>query len=114
MARPNVRQKIVEAGTRIRSQGLALLASQGFAEAEIGGAVRAAIVSTGDELVAPGGKLGAGQIFESNSTLVHGLLEGWDPVRIARYANAAGAIVASRLACADAMPDLSEIEELLA
>src|SRR2546423_1636194 len=68
-------QKIVESGTRIRSQSLALLASQGFAEAEIGGAVRAAIVSTGDELVAPGGKLGAGQIFESNSTLVHGLLE---------------------------------------
>src|SRR5947207_14444730 len=68
-------QKIVEAGTRIRSQALGLLASQGFAEVEIGGAVRAAIVSTGDELVAPGGKLGAGQIFESNSTLVHGLLE---------------------------------------
>jgi molybdopterin molybdotransferase len=68
-------QKIVEAGTRIRSQTLALLASQGFAEVEVGGAVRAAIVSTGDELVAPGGTLGAGQIFESNSALMHGLLE---------------------------------------
>jgi molybdopterin molybdotransferase len=68
-------QKIVEAGTRIRSQTLALLASQGFAEMEVGGAVRAAIVSTGDELVAPGGTLGAGQIFESNSPLVHGLVE---------------------------------------
>jgi molybdopterin molybdotransferase len=68
-------QKIVEAGTRIRSQTLALLASQGFAEVEVGGAVRASIVSTGDELIAPGGKLGAGQIFESNSALVHGLLE---------------------------------------
>jgi molybdopterin molybdotransferase len=68
-------QKIVEAGTRIRSQTLALLASQGFAEVEVGGRVRAAIVSTGDELVAPGGTLGAGQIFESNSALVHGLVE---------------------------------------
>ena len=68
-------QKIVEAGTRIRSQTLALLASQGFAEVEVGGAVRATIVSTGDELVAPGGTLGAGQIFESNSALVQGLLE---------------------------------------
>src|SRR5256714_15508254 len=68
-------QKIVESGTRLRSQTLALLASQGFAEVEVGGAVRAAIVSTGDELVAPGGTLGAGQIFESNSALVHGLLE---------------------------------------
>ncbi len=68
-------QKIVEAGTRIRPQTLGLLASQGFSEVEVGGAARAAIVSTGDELVAPGGTLGAGQIFESNSALVHGLLE---------------------------------------
>ena len=29
---------------------------------------------------------------------------GWDPVRIAEHANAAGAIVVARLACADAMP----------
>jgi molybdopterin molybdotransferase len=68
-------QKIVEAGTRLRSQTVALLASQGFPEVEVGGAVRAAIVSTGDELVAPGGTLGQGQIFESNSALIHGLVE---------------------------------------
>ena len=55
--------------------------------------------------------LGAGDAF--GGSLVHGLLSGWDPVQIARYANAAGAIVASRLACADAMPDQKEIEELL-
>ncbi|WP_434452312.1 5-dehydro-2-deoxygluconokinase [Lentzea sp. E54] len=55
--------------------------------------------------------LGAGDAF--GGALVHGLLSGWDPVKIARYANAAGAIVASRLACADAMPDLKKIEELL-
>jgi molybdopterin molybdotransferase len=67
-------QKIVETGIRIRAQTLALLASQGFAEVEVGGAVRTAIVSTGDELVAPGGQLGAGQIFESNSVLIQGLL----------------------------------------
>jgi 5-dehydro-2-deoxygluconokinase len=54
---------------------------------------------------------GAGDAF--GGALVHGLLAGWDPVRIARYANAAGAIVAGRLACADAMPSLAEIEELL-
>lgn len=55
--------------------------------------------------------LGAGDAF--GGMLAHGLLAGWDPVRIARYAGAAGAIVASRLACADAMPELSEIEELV-
>ncbi|WNV91169.1 5-dehydro-2-deoxygluconokinase [Umezawaea sp. Da 62-37] len=55
--------------------------------------------------------LGAGDAF--GGALVHGLLAGWDPVRIARYANVAGALVASRLACADAMPEPHEIEEHL-
>ncbi|MEU4519779.1 5-dehydro-2-deoxygluconokinase [Amycolatopsis sp. NPDC024027] len=55
--------------------------------------------------------LGAGDGF--GGALIHGLLSGWDPVRIAEYANAAGALVASRLACADAMPTSGEIEELL-
>ncbi len=55
--------------------------------------------------------LGAGDGF--GGALIHGLLSGWDPVRIATYANAAGAFVASRLACADAMPTADEIEELL-
>ncbi|GAB2787747.1 5-dehydro-2-deoxygluconokinase [Amycolatopsis magusensis] len=55
--------------------------------------------------------LGAGDGF--GGALIHGLLSGWDPVRLATYANAAGALVASRLACADAMPTAAEIEEVL-
>jgi 5-dehydro-2-deoxygluconokinase len=55
--------------------------------------------------------LGAGDAF--GAALVHGLLRGWDPVRSARYANAAGAIVASRLACADAMPTIAELDLIL-
>lgn len=56
--------------------------------------------------------LGAGDAF--GGALVHGLLAGWDPVRCAEYANAAGAIVASRLACADAMPTVAELELMVA
>ncbi|MDP3891832.1 5-dehydro-2-deoxygluconokinase, partial [Nocardioides sp.] len=56
--------------------------------------------------------LGAGDAF--GGALVHGLLAEWDPVKIAKYANAAGAIVASRLACADAMPTAAELEALVA
>jgi 5-dehydro-2-deoxygluconokinase len=56
--------------------------------------------------------LGAGDAF--GGALVHGLLSGLDPVRSAELANAAGAIVASRLACADAMPTLTELEALVA
>lgn len=55
--------------------------------------------------------LGAGDGF--GGALIHGLLAAWDPQRIATYANAAGALVASRLACADAMPTNAEIEEVL-
>lgn len=52
--------------------------------------------------------LGAGDAF--GGTLCHGLLEGWDLERIMRHANAAGAIVASRLECSSAMPTVAEIE----
>jgi 5-dehydro-2-deoxygluconokinase len=52
--------------------------------------------------------LGAGDAF--GAALVHGLLCGWDPARCAEYGNAAGAIVATRLACADAMPTLDELD----
>lgn len=55
--------------------------------------------------------LGAGDAF--GAALVHGLLAGWDPVDIAVHANAAGAIVASRLACADAMPTWDELTSLV-
>jgi 5-dehydro-2-deoxygluconokinase len=55
--------------------------------------------------------LGAGDAF--GGALCHGLLAGWDLGRLMRFCNAAGAIVASRIACADAMPDASEVEALL-
>ena len=46
--------------------------------------------------------IGAGDAF--GGALCHGLLAGWDTAAVMRFANAAGAIVASRLACSDAMP----------
>ncbi|MFJ5050287.1 5-dehydro-2-deoxygluconokinase [Streptomyces sp. NPDC088719] len=56
--------------------------------------------------------LGAGDAF--GGALCHGLLAGWPLDRLVRYANAAGAIVASRLACSSAMPSSGEVEEALA
>jgi 5-dehydro-2-deoxygluconokinase len=56
--------------------------------------------------------LGAGDAF--GGSLCHGLLAGWDLEKTMRHANAAGALVASRLACSSAMPAESEIEDLLA
>ena len=56
--------------------------------------------------------LGAGDAF--GGALCHGLLSGWSLVESARYGNAAGAIVAGRLMCADDMPTAGEIDALLA
>lgn len=55
--------------------------------------------------------LGAGDGF--GGALCHGLLSGWSLGRIIAFANAAGAIVASRLECSTAMPTITEVEELL-
>ena len=56
--------------------------------------------------------LGAGDAF--GGSLCHGLLADWDLEKIMRYANAAGALVASRLACSSAMPTEAEVDDLLA
>lgn len=54
--------------------------------------------------------LGAGDAF--GGSLCHGLLHNWSLEKTLRYANAAGAIVASRLECSTAMPTAAEVAEL--
>lgn len=56
--------------------------------------------------------LGAGDAF--GGALCLGLLEGWELERTLSFANAAGAIVASRLECSTAMPTPDEVAALLA
>jgi len=82
-------QKILGKGDRIVATRLALLASQGLAEVLVGGEVRAAIISTGDELAEAGEKLEAGKIYDSNSILLQSLLKR------------SGAAVASTQHCGD-------------
>ena len=55
--------------------------------------------------------LGAGDAF--GGALCHSLLSGWDLERTMRFCNAAGAIVASQLSCADAMPTADQVEHKL-
>ena len=55
---------------------------------------------------------GAGDAF--GGALAAGLVNGWSLARTGRLANAAGALVTSRLTCADAMPTLAELEAFLA
>jgi len=54
--------------------------------------------------------LGAGDAF--GGALCHGLLAGWSLVDTIRFANAAGAIVAGRIACSSDMPSTEEVAAL--
>ncbi len=63
-------------------------------------------------LINPLNGLGAGDSF--GGSLAHGLLAGWPLAKVLHRANAAGAIVASRLECSTAMPTSEEIDTLLA
>jgi len=55
--------------------------------------------------------IGAGDGF--GGALCHGLLAGWPLERTIRFANAAGAIVTTRLECSSAMPATAEVEDFL-
>jgi 5-dehydro-2-deoxygluconokinase len=63
-------------------------------------------------LIKPLNGLGAGDSF--GGSLCHGLLAGWSLDKVLQNANAAGAIVASRLECSTAMPTEAEIDTLIA
>jgi 5-dehydro-2-deoxygluconokinase len=55
--------------------------------------------------------LGAGDGF--GGALCHGLLQDWSLEHTLRFANIAGAIVASRRECSTAMPSTAEVDEVL-
>lgn len=55
--------------------------------------------------------LGAGDGF--GGALCHGLLQDWSLERVIRFANVAGAIVATRRECSTAMPTTAEVEAAL-
>lgn len=55
--------------------------------------------------------LGAGDGF--GGALCHGLLQGWELERVVRFANVAGAIVATRRECSTAMPTTAEVNAVV-
>jgi molybdopterin molybdotransferase len=65
---------LVNAGARLDAGKLALLASAGCAQPLVSPRLRICHFTTGDEIVPPGQTPGPGQIRDSNSTLIRGLL----------------------------------------
>jgi molybdopterin molybdotransferase len=67
---------VVPAGMRLHGPAIGMLSAAGYGTALVHPKVRVAIISTGDELVAPGEKAAYGQIGDSNSyTLYGGVVE---------------------------------------
>ena len=62
------------AGARLRPQELAAIASTGRDRIRCYRPLRIALVSTGDEIVRPGAPLAHGQVYDSNHSLLLGLL----------------------------------------
>ena len=69
---------LFEAGHRLRSQDIGLIASLGIAEVTLTRRLRIALMTTGDELVQPGTKLKPGQIYNSNFYSLSSLLQAFD------------------------------------
>ena len=68
-------REIIPAGTFLRPVHLGVIASIGRTRIDAIPRPRVAVLSTGDELVAPGGELRPGALFDANATLIAAMCE---------------------------------------
>lgn len=68
-------QAVFHSGQRLLSPEMGMLASLGFAHADVFRSLKVAIFSTGDEVQAPGGDIEPNSIFDSNRFTLTGLVK---------------------------------------
>jgi sugar/nucleoside kinase (ribokinase family) len=54
---------------------------------------------------------GAGDVFRA--AFIHGLLNGWPPRRMLRFANAAAGVSCTRAGAMNSVPSLDDVQKLL-
>jgi putative molybdopterin biosynthesis protein len=63
-------ETVLRRGTRISSREIGMLAACGYAELSVVCKPKVAVLSTGDELTAPGGALGPARVYDSNGAII--------------------------------------------
>jgi putative molybdopterin biosynthesis protein len=77
-------ETVLRRGRLLTSREIAILAAVGLGEVPVWRKPKVAIFSTGDEIVAPGGAIRPGQVYDSNAAVLAAAVEelGAEPIRL--------------------------------
>jgi putative molybdopterin biosynthesis protein len=80
-------ETVLRRGTRIGSREIGMLAASGLAHVDVVRKPKVAVLSTGDELVAPGKKLHPASVYDSNCAIVAAAVveAGGDPIAMGAF-----------------------------
>ncbi|MDH5797854.1 MAG: molybdopterin-binding protein [Paracoccaceae bacterium] len=70
-------QIVLAAGSVLTPQGAALLASVGCSDVKVYRPLRVGVLSTGDEIAAPGSTLSPEKTYDANKPMLLGIIEAW-------------------------------------